>query len=288
LTVAQWTAFFQQNPTWLPPFTQPGNTTARIAAFVRYEQQFFEVASGGPPSEIDLATIADTASGANTLSFAPAASVVIGMSVSGLDIPVGATVTGVVTSATSTTVTISAGVSAAVPIGTTIIFSPSLSGAGSSSSTPLLQEPSTDWLGACLTAYGAFVFGNGFNLPQLEAAAATVFPGNPTAQAWVADALVTIDALYQVMKSVSLPPPGTPSSEFSVVEALYARGFKSATDITRLTAAEFKQAVTGTVAWGTPSDDLATAIYTSASAIAPPTAGTSSGGGFNQSIRTDR
>jgi hypothetical protein len=90
------------------------------------------------------------------------------------------------------------------------------------------------------------------------------------------------------MKSVSLPPPGTPSSEFSVVEALYARGFKSATDITRLTAAEFKQAVTGTVAWGTPSDDLATAIYTSASAIAPPTAGTSSGGGFNQSIRTDR
>ena len=34
VTAEQWTGFFQQNPTWLPPFTQPGNTAARIAAFI--------------------------------------------------------------------------------------------------------------------------------------------------------------------------------------------------------------------------------------------------------------
>jgi hypothetical protein len=49
-SAAQWTTFFQGNPTWLPPFTQPGTTTAQIAAFVRYVQQFFEMPPLGKPT----------------------------------------------------------------------------------------------------------------------------------------------------------------------------------------------------------------------------------------------
>ena len=48
VTTGQWEDFFQQNPTWLPPFTAPGNTTARIAAFIRAVQNLFTVASSGP------------------------------------------------------------------------------------------------------------------------------------------------------------------------------------------------------------------------------------------------
>ena len=70
VTVEEWTAFFTQNPTWLPPFTQPGNTTARIASFIRYAQNFFAIGTSGPPSQIDLATIANTGLGATSLVFA--------------------------------------------------------------------------------------------------------------------------------------------------------------------------------------------------------------------------
>ena len=46
---------------------------------------------------------------------------------------------------------------------------------------------------------------------------------------------------------------------FSVIEALYARGFTSAARITALSGADFQQALAGTVAY-----DLAAAIYASA------------------------
>ena len=91
-------------------------------------------------------------------------------------------------------------------------------------------------------------------------------PDDSAAQEWIVDALVTLDALYQVMKSVALPPPATPAFEFSMIEALYARGFTSAARITELSSDQFEEALIGTVA-----HDIAGAIYTSASAIAPPT-----------------
>jgi hypothetical protein len=287
VTVQQWNDFFQPNPTWLPPFTQPGNTKARIAAFVRYTQKFFDVPSGGPSSAINLATIKDTASG-TVLEFALTNAIVKGMSVSGLNIAPGTIVQDKPTSTpTVTSVTLSRPVSADVPMGTNITFTPNLS-ISATSGPPLLQAPSTDWLGQCLTAYGAFTFGNGFDVAKLRNKAATVFPGDPAAQEWLVDAIVTIDALYQVMKSVALPPlPNTPAYEFSIVEALYARGFKSAADITRLSALDFQKAVVGTVAYGTSSVDLAGRIYASASAIARPSGSGGAGSGGFQSVNSD-
>ena len=56
----------------------------------------------------------------------------------------------------------------------------------------------------------------------------------------------------------------TLAENFSVIEALYARGFTSASRITQISGNDFQQALTGTVAY-----DLASAIYGSATAIAP-------------------
>ena len=99
VTAQQWTQFFQANPTWLPSFTLPGDTTARIAAFIRAVQKLFAVGSGGPSSPFVLATSAATASGA-VLHFPPTKAIAKGMSVSGpTTIPTGATVTGVATTA---------------------------------------------------------------------------------------------------------------------------------------------------------------------------------------------
>ena len=291
LTVQQWNDFFQPNPTWLPPFTVPGNTKARIAAFVRYAQKFFEVGIGGPPSSIDLATIAPTlavGAGNDVLHFAATNAVVVGMAASGqlsdgtVVVGSGTTVLTVNPVATGTDVQLSQAVSADVPIGTNITFTPNLS-TSSTSSLPLLQEPSTDWLHEALKRYGAFTFGKGFDVTKLRTAAGKVFANDPAAQDWLVDALVTIDALYQVMNPVQpkLPPlPNTPAYVFSIVEALYARGFKSAADITRLSGPDFQKAVVGTVAYGTSTVDLAGLIYASAFTIAPPSGsgGTGSGG----------
>lgn len=349
ITADQLKTFFETNPSWLPPFTRPGDTAARIAAFVRYTQKFFDVGTSGPPSSIILVTVG--ASVANTLTFTSTSGVALGMTASGPNIPPGTTVSGI--SATPPTVTLASPTplaAGAVPSGANIIFTPRVSaktagltlltvaptpggtnamqfastagvvvgmsvtgpatiqagtlvdpanppsgtnvwvtppvtgvgvGSGisvtftpnvSASAWPLLQAPSTDWITKCLTVYGVFVFGTGFNLAALDAAAATVFPGDAAAQAWLVDALVTIDALYQVINPLGLAS----GLEFSVVEALYARGFKSAADITELVASDFQQAVVGTVAY-----DSAPAIYASASTIAPPPPQpVSTGGGF--------
>jgi hypothetical protein len=271
VTMKQWNAFFQPNPTWLPPFTQPGNATARIAAFVRYMQNFFAVASGGPPSAINLATITDAPTDAVVLQFALTNTIVQGMRVSGLNIPPGTVVkTPPTFTSTVTSVTLSLEVSFDVPLGTNITFTPNLS-TSATSQLPLLQASSTDWLDQCLSAYGPFTFGSGFDLAKMRDAAKTVFPDDSAAQDWLVDALVTIDALYQVIKSVALTPlPNTSAYKFSIVEALYARGFKSAADVTRLSGTDFQKAVVGTVAYGDSTTDLAGRIYASASAIAPP------------------
>jgi hypothetical protein len=359
ITSQQWTSFFQANPTWLPSFTQPGDTAARIATFIRKVQKFFPVDSGGPTGPFVLATNAATVAGGtvlqfpppnpaapaiadgmsvsgpgvatgstvapggvnstsagtsvtltkpvlspggvalnanitfsltvsavfvlttiapsttNILQFSPTSAIIPGMSVTGTNIPAGTTVApaGLTTTAAATSVTLNqpvtgAGVAINAPITFSLISAP-----------PALQGLVKDWLAACLSAYGAYTLGNGFNVPQLQAAAATVLPGDRAAQAWVVEALITLDALYQIMKSVALPA-SVPAADaaaytFSVVEALYARGFTSAASITELSGADFQQALAGTVAY-----DLAAAIYTSASAIAPPPPAAAAAGGF--------
>ena len=272
VTAEQWTGFFQQNPTWLPPFTQPGNTAARIAAFIGALQNLFPVGTSGPSSEIVLATTAATASG-DTLPFASTTGIVQGMTVTGPGSAISAGTT--VQAVTATGVQLSQDIAAAIPDQANITFTPSVT-TSAGSGLPLLQAPPTDWLANCLSYYvahfGAFAFGDGFDLANLRASAATVFGGDPVAQAWLVDALVAIDALYQVMKPV---PVTTPGLGFSMVEALYARGFRAAADITELDTAHFQEALTGTVAY-----DSASAIYAAAVALAAPVPHTPGPGGF--------
>jgi hypothetical protein len=69
---------------------------------------------------ISLTTSAATSAGSTTLTFASTAKVQVGMGVDGLNVPSSATVTAV----SATTVTLSSGVAAAVPSGTTVEFVP--------------------------------------------------------------------------------------------------------------------------------------------------------------------
>ncbi len=272
VTRAQWIDFFQKHPTWLPPGT--GNIQARIDAFIRRAQSFLVIGGGGPIASFVLATLSTTASGSTTIEFAPSPQIAVGMLVNGPGIPPGTTVTLVVTVGSITTVTLSAAVTAVVPLNSNITFSMNVI-TGDAPDLPQLTAPAQDWLTLCLTAYGPFTLGTGFDPVKLRAAAATVFADDESAQEWVFEALTTLDALYQVMKPVPLPAPGTPAFEFSVIEALYARGFTSAQTITAISSDQFQQALTGTVAF-----DLAAQIYTSASAIAPPAPAAGGLGGF--------
>ncbi len=280
VTDAQWTGFFQSNPTWVPP--GPGNTAAGIQAFLAEVHTFFAASSGGPSASFVLAATAATAVAGTTLEFAPTTAIQSGMSVSGNGIAPGTTVAlaGATTTATATTVPLSnAVVAPGVAAQEDITFKVSVSG-GTAAAVASLLDSSTDWLTSCLSAYGPFTLGDGFTLAKLQAAAATVFPGDVSAQQWLVDALLTLDALYQVLKPVALPV-STAAYEFSVIEALYARGFTSAAQITQISGTDFEQALTGTVAY-----DLANAIYGSASAIAPPTPGGPASPGF-QPINSD-
>jgi hypothetical protein len=277
LTIQQWTAFFQQNPTWLP--SQQGNTTARIAAFIQTVQKFFTVASGGQVGSINLATSVDTPGG-TVLTFASTSGVTPGMSVSSLyrdsqGKPAIASGTVVaVGGVTATTVTLNQPVSANVPFGTNITFTPNIQGA-TASDLPQLQAPSNDWLTICLSNYNqSFMFGSGISNPDtLKAAAANVFQNDQSAQKWLVNAITTIDALYQIVNPLT-SLQDKDRMKFSLVEALYARGFLSAADVTTLSRSDFVQAVIGTIAF-----DFADDIY--ASAISPPAQVTSvAGEGF--------
>ena len=279
-TVQQWTQLFTTNPTWLAPFTQPGNTQERVAAFIRYVQKFFNVTTTGQPSSIDLVTSADTPSG-KVLPFLSTTGVVKGMSVTGPKspsastppmIPLGTTVDTL----TDTSVTLTNPINSDVPQYTNITFSPSLTPATAASAP---AAATSDLLSSCLTKYESltspFTFGTtGFNLSQLQTAAADVCGNDKAAQDWLLDALQTIDNLIKILNSVlsSLPTANATNLQFSLAEALYARGFKSAADIAELTSADFEQALIGTVAFA-----LAGTIYTAASGSKTPPPG---GSGF--------
>jgi hypothetical protein len=272
VTDAQWTTFFTNQPTWLPPFTAPGSTAVQIANFIAYLQKFFAVVNAGPVNLVTYVTTVDAPLGSVSLTFASTAGVANGMSVSGSpNIPGGEVVNG---TPTATTVLLKTALTGDVPVGTNIQFKSNFV-AATGGGLPLLERPSIDWLSTCLGKYqaGPFVFGTGFTLATLQTAAASVFPDDEDAQEWLVDALVTIDALYQVLAKTV--PPIANNLQFSVVEALYARGFRSAADITELSSTDFPQAMVGTIAF-----DLAAALYTAAQLISPASQPGAPGGGF--------
>ena len=101
---------------------------------------------------------------------------------------------------------------------------------------------------------------------------ATTVSGNPTATTVVLSAAVIADVPLGSKIAFTIGPPGL---QFSVVEALYARGFTSAASVTEFSSGEFQQALTGTVAY-----QFATTIFTAAQAISPNTPPATSPGSF--------
>ena len=142
-----------------------------------------------------------------------------------------------------------------------------------------------------LPPVGSFAFGKAAIAgSDLSTAVQSVFPGDNEAQAWLSDAITAINELYQValppvvpnpsLGSYSLPNPASLAT--SVVEALYARGFRSAAGISSLPSGDFQQALTGTVAY-----DFAGALHANAQNIAPSTPSTGLTGGSFQPINPD-
>lgn len=157
--------------------------------------------------------------------------------------------------------------------------------------------PTFDPIALAVAALPAgFNFGTPITSAQMAAAVASVFPTDPDAQAWLADVLTAISELWQVASVVQNPTisggftlPNPVSFAFSVAEALYARGFRKASDISNLVPQDFQQALIGTVAYdfalsntgGNPS------LYQQAQTISPATPATDDTGGSFQPINPD-
>lgn len=112
----------------------------------------------------------------------------------------------------------------------------------SSSAAPGFELPSYDAITQAIGFYqggGSFVFGSGaLNNSQLQSAVQNVFPGDTEAQTWLTQAILAINELYQIAQTVPNPVKSA-SLQFSIVEALYVRGFTSAKAITALYTRRF-------------------------------------------------
>ena len=249
---------------------------------------------------------ANTSSGSTSLPFASTAGITAGMSVSGTGIAAGTTVTAV----TPTTVTISAPVSGNISSGTSLTFAnaswlppftqpgnttariaafiryvrkffdmPSAAAAVTqvpANAPPTLQLPTTfDPIASFVASYGGgFVFGTPLVNATVKAAVAAVFPGDLAAQNWLED---TVRALNDLCALATVPGnvnPLVPSLEFSIAEALYARGFTSVADVLAMSAAAFQESLRGSAAY-----DQAAAIYATALTLSTATAPPSVPGG---------
>ncbi len=117
--------------------------------------------------------------------------------------------------------------------------------AGAIASAPSIPLAANDPFAAFLAAAPGFAFPvANWNAPLITNALQAVFPGDADAQAWLLNALQTIDELLHATNGV-----GPATLQFSLLEALYARGFTSRAQIQALSPAEFAHALTGTVAY---------------------------------------
>ncbi|MDH6125483.1 neuraminidase-like domain-containing protein [Kitasatospora sp. GP82] len=114
---------------------------------------------------------------------------------------------------------------------------------------PALGRSVDDVFDRFVTAYqgqnvGAFTLGTDPDPNALTQAVQETFPGDPDAQAWLRQALHALDELYRLTSPAAVPA----ELRFSLLEALYARGFTSRAAVHALTAQEFQAALSGTVA----------------------------------------
>lgn len=116
-------------------------------------------------------------------------------------------------------------------------------------------------LDALLTNYPdppGFSFG-GWDPGQLATTLTAIFPGDPKAQEQFTAWLVCVQNVFNLTNGI------TPAEmQFSVMEALWARGFITAEAIKGFSLADFKEALTGSVAY-----DYAETIWNNAGAVEP-------------------
>ncbi|MGA2167154.1 MAG: neuraminidase-like domain-containing protein [Terracidiphilus sp.] len=157
---------------------------------------------------------------------------------------------------------------------------------------PIFALPSYDPISLAVSSLpSGFKFGNSISSSDLTSAVQNVFATDLAAQAWLAQAITTINELFEIASVVTNPAgasqlPNPVSFSFCVAEALYARGFRGASDITRLAGADFQQAMTGTVAYDFANSG-SSSIYAKAQSMAPNTPPSGQTGGSFQPINPD-
>ncbi|AUX43626.1 hypothetical protein SOCE26_050780 [Sorangium cellulosum] len=110
------------------------------------------------------------------------------------------------------------------------------------SEVPTFGPSPADPLGKLLDALGGLPItpsGAAFEQALLD-----VFPADEAARAWLRAAAEALSELFTLTQGVN-----PPSFQFSVMEALYARGFTSRARIAALTLADFRASLVGTVAY---------------------------------------
>ena len=149
---------------------------------------------------------------------------------------------------------------------------PAPPGAGSEAHPALLDRSGFDPIDAFVARSG-HVFG----APLVDPAgtAQLVFPGDAQAQAWLVEVVTIVNSLWTLTSGVvTAGGANADALRFSIVEALFARGFTDAASISSLSADEFLAALTGTVAY---RQDWAGAIWKNAGGAATGVVGE---GGF--------
>ncbi|KAM7219247.1 hypothetical protein V8F06_005416 [Rhypophila decipiens] len=112
-----------------------------------------------------------------------------------------------------------------------------------------------------LARFLSFVPG-GFNLDNfpsdstIDLALTQAFPADTRAQGWVRRAVKTLHDLYLITKGLGSQPD---QMTFAMMEALFARGFRSIESVCNVSPEQFQIALQGTVAWAS-----ATSIYNTA------------------------
>jgi hypothetical protein len=89
----------------------------------------------------------------------------------------------------------------------------------------------------------SFAFGTAHDPTSYDQSIQLVFPDDLAAQAWLDQILRSLDDLVRMTQGIDA------GLQFSLMEALYARGFDAVASVQRLVEADFRMALTGTVAY---------------------------------------
>jgi hypothetical protein len=140
--------------------------------------------------------------------------------------------------------------------------------------------PDYDVIEQTIANYPGFAFGSAINRADLEAAANIAALGDEAAREWAVQAVETLNELF-VLAQVG---GESAALRFSLMEALFARGFTSREQVLDFPLDEFTQALTGTIAY-----DHAAAIYANAgpAPVFPPPPGGTPFGPINPGDFTD-